>query len=115
MKSKNLLRVILFLALCVGAFSTGSQVKAQTATPPPVQIVIRGLSYWDAIYIGNVSSTRYENWPFTFAQTYTFSITATTTSGDLIPLLILFDGNGNEISTATNVLTSTQPAGSYSV
>jgi len=119
MKPQNLLRVILFLVLCVATFSSGSQVDAkgreQSATPPAVQIVIRGLSYWDAIYIGNVSSTRYENWPFTFAATYTFTITATTTSGDLVPLLILYDGNGNEISTTTNVLTSTQPAGSYSV
>lgn len=116
MKPKSLLRVIMLLALCVSVFSTEVQANAQSATPPPsVQIVIRGLSYWDAIYIGNVSSTRYENWPFTFADAYTFSVTATTTSGDLVPMLILFDGNGNEISTATNVLTSTQPIGNYSV
>ncbi len=119
MKPKNLLRILLFLAICFGAFSTGSQVNAksdtQSATPPAVQIVTRGLTYWDAIYIGNVSSTRYENWPFTFADAYSFSITATTTSGDLVPQLTLFDLNGNEISTTTNVLVSTQPAGNYSV
>jgi hypothetical protein len=119
MRSKNLLRIILFLALCIGALTSGSQVNAkgnaQSATPPPVTIVTRGLTYWDAIYIGNVSSTRYENWPFAFSQTYSFSITATATSGDLVPLLILFDGNNNEISRATNVLTSTQPIGNYSV
>lgn len=119
MKSKNLFRIITFLAICFSAFNAGSQVyakgNAQTATPPAVQIVTRGLTYWDAIYIGNVNSTRYENWPFSFAEAYSFSITATTTSGDLVPQLTLFDGNGNEISTTTNVLTSTQPIGNYSV
>ncbi len=115
MKSKTLLRLILFSTLCFSVFNTGLRVSAQSATPPAVQIVTRGLTYWDAIYIGNVSSTRYENWPFQFSDAYTFSITATTTSGDLIPQLTLFDGNGNEISTTVNVLTSTQPIGSYSV
>lgn len=110
MKLKSLLRIFIFLALFVGIFNSGSQVNAQAP-----QIVIRGLSYWDAIYIGNVSSTRYENWPFTFDAEYSFSITATTTSGDLVPQLTLFDLNGNEISTTINVLSSTQPAGNYSV
>jgi hypothetical protein len=120
MKSKNLFRIITFLAICFSSLNAGSQVhakgNAQTATPPSaVQIVTRGLTYWDAIYIGNVNSTRYENWPFSFAEAYSFSITATTTSGDLVPQLTLFDGNGNEISTTTNVLASTQPIGNYSV
>ena len=40
-------------------------------------------------------------------------MTASPTSGDLTPLLLLLDANGNEISRATGALTSTQPIGSY--
>jgi hypothetical protein len=78
-------------------------------------IVIRSITYWDATYSGSVNVNRYERWPFEFAESNNFTITATPTSGDLVPLVVLLDVNGNEISSTVGSLNSTQPAGIYSV
>lgn len=115
MKSKNLLRILVALSFCFSVFGAQMDAKAQTATPPTVTVVTRSLTYWDAIYIGNVSSTRYENWPFVFANQYAFIVTVTTTSGDLVPLITLYNGSNSVLLTGTNSITSTQPAGNYSI
>jgi hypothetical protein len=119
MKPKNLLRLLFILIFCAGIFNSQLDVKAegqgQSATPPAVQIVTRNLTYWDAIYVGNVNSTRYENWPFLFSSQYTFIVTVTTSSGDLVPLVTLFNSTGGVLTSGINSLTSTQPAGNYSI
>ena len=116
MKSKHLLQVIVLLAVL---FSTIGSVQSVQAKPdlqdPTPEVVIRELTYWDATYSGYVDPTRYEKWPFTFTESHDFSVTVTPTSGDLVPLVVLLDGSGNEITSGQGTFTSTQPAGSYAV
>ena len=116
MKSKHLLQAFVLLAVLFSAFGSAqsAQAKPDMQTPDPV-VITRELTFWDATYNGYVDATRYEKWPFVFDATYEFTITVTPTSGDLVPLLILMDGSGTEITSATSTLTSTQPAGNYSV
>lgn len=77
------------------------------------QVVLRESLIWNIFYTGNVDAYRYERWTLQLAESSAFTVTVSPTSGDLTPLLILMDANGYEISRATGVLTSTQPAGSY--
>ncbi len=117
MKSKYLLRVVVLLAMLFSVFGTGAQVQAKENQVNQLNavIVIRSITYWDATYTGSVNANRYERWPFEFTETNNFTITATPTSGDLVPLVVLLDVNGNEISSIPGSLNSTQPAGIYSV
>jgi hypothetical protein len=112
MKSKHVFQIFVFLVMLLSMVGSAQPVQAQT--PDPV-IVVRQMTFWDATYTGYVDSARYEKWPFVFDATYEFTITVTPTSGDLVPLLILLDGSDTEITSATGTLTSTQPAGNYSV
>jgi hypothetical protein len=77
--------------------------------------VLRDPITWDVVYIGSIDAYRYERWPFTLTQTQSFVLSATPTTSGLVPLLLLLDANGNEISRGTGTLTSTQPAGDYFV
>lgn len=117
MKSKSLLRIVVLLAMLFSVLGTGTQVQAKenTVLNTEAVIVIRSITYWDATYSGSVNATRYERWPFEFAESNNFTITATPTSGDLVPLVVLLDVNGNEISSTVGSLNSVQPAGIYSV
>ena len=116
MKSKHLLQIFVLLAVLFSAVGSAQSVQAKPdmQTPDPV-VIVRELTFWDATYTGYVDASRYEKWPFVLDATYNFTITVTPTSGDLAPLLILMDGNGTEITNATGTLSSTQPAGNYSV
>jgi hypothetical protein len=110
-KSKYLLRILVLLAILVSAFGAAQQVQAQSGT---VQIVMRSLTLWDSIYTGYVDTSRYEKWPLGFTESHNFTVTATPTStGGLSPLILLLDGNSNEISRSVGTLTSVQPTGSY--
>lgn len=117
MKSKYLLRIVVLLAMLFSVFGTGAQVQAKESSVRHLNavIVIRSITYWDATYNGSVNVNRYELWPFEFVEANNFTITAAPTSGDLIPLVVLLDVNGNEISSTVGSLSSVQPAGSYSV
>src|SRR6187549_1182248 len=112
MKPKYLLQLSVLLALLLS--SLGPNLIAKAA-PSSGIIVNRTLVFWDATYSGYVDANRFENWQFAFGQSYTFTVTAIPSSGDLVPLVRLLDQNGNEISTQTGSLTSTQPAGDYSI
>jgi hypothetical protein len=112
MKLKNLFQAFIFLVMLLSM--VGSVQPAYAQAPDPV-IVVRQMTFWDATYTGYVDAVRYEKWPFVFDATYEFTITVTPTSGDLVPLLILLDGSDTQITSATGTLTSTQPAGNYSV
>jgi len=116
MKSKHLLQIFVLLAVLFSAVGSAQSVQAkpETQTPDPV-VIIRELTFWDATYTGYVDASRYEKWPFVFDADYEFTVTVTPTSGDLVPWLILMDGSGTELASGTSPLTSTQPAGNYSV
>lgn len=116
MKSKYLYQTFILLAMLFSSFSTNSLVLAKSdSTHRQEVIVTRTLTYWDATYSGNVDANRFEKWDFELTEANNFTITATPTSGNLVPMLTLMDANGNEISTRTGSLTSNQPAGSYSL
>ena len=89
MKPKYLLRIVVLLAMLFSVFGTGAQVQAKENSVNNLNavIVIRSITYWDATYTGSVNVNRYERWPFEFAETNNFTITATPTSGDLVPWL----------------------------
>ena len=82
---------------------------------PGVQIALRETVTWDTTYSGSVDASRYERWPFTLAVTTNFTVTATPTTTGLIPLVVLLDASGTEITQAAGTLTVTEPAGSYFV
>jgi hypothetical protein len=112
MKSKHLFQIFILFVLLLSTFGSSQPVKAQSNDPI---IITRNLSIWDATFIGFVSSSIYEQWHFDFTESHNFTITANTVAGDLVPLLILQDSNGTELSRGTGSLTSTQSTGSYSV
>lgn len=80
-----------------------------------IQIVLRGPITWDTLQSGTVDSFRYERWSLTLDALTEFTLTATPTTSGLIPLILLLDASGNEISRSSGTLTSTQPAGNYFV
>jgi len=82
---------------------------------PALQIALRDPITWDTVYIGSVDPYRYERWPFVLTATTTFTLTASPTTSGLSLTLVLLDGNGSQITSAAGTLTSTQPAGSYSI
>lgn len=82
---------------------------------PNLQVVLREPLTWDTVVMGSVDAYRYERWPFVLAESTNFTLTATPTTSGLIPLLVLLDANGTEITHARGTLTSTQPAGNYFV
>jgi murein DD-endopeptidase MepM/ murein hydrolase activator NlpD len=82
---------------------------------PELQIVLREQITWDILYDGSVDTYRYERWPFALTETQSFTLTATPTTSGLVPLLLLLDANGNELSRGTGTLNGTQPAGNYFV
>ena len=112
MKSKRLFQIFILFVLLLSTVGSSQPAKAQTNDPI---IIPRNLSIWDATFIGFVSSSVYEQWQLQLTESHNFTVSVNAVAGDLVPLLILQDSNGTEITRATGALTSTQPAGSYSV
>jgi hypothetical protein len=112
MKSKRLFQIFVLLVMLVSMVGSSQPVRAEAADPV---IINRDLSFWDATYFGYVNASLYEKWQFSFTATHTFTVTVTPLSGDLVPLLILLNGSGSELTRATGTLNSTQSAGSYSI
>jgi hypothetical protein len=112
MKSKRLFQIFVVFMLLLSTVASGQPVKAQTNDPI---IITRNLSIWDATFIGFVSSSIYEQWHLEFTESHDFTVSVNAVAGDLVPLLILQDASGTEITRGTGSLTSTQPTGSYSV
>jgi len=119
MKSKRLFQVLVLFALLFSPLGNSQHVRASTSTHSMYQtdatIINRDLDFWDATYIGYVSASIYEKWHFDFAESHSFVVTVSPVAGDLVPLLFLQDTNGSEITHNTGTLTSTQPAGNYSI
>jgi hypothetical protein len=82
---------------------------------PNLQIALREPLASDTLYTGTLDAYRYERWPLTLTETRTFTVTATGTTPGLVPVIVLLDANGNEITRGTGTLTTTQPAGNYYV
>jgi len=112
MKFKHLLQVLVVVAVLLGAMGSIQGAYAQAEEPV---VVVRDLTYWDATYTGYVDANRFEKWPVVFTQAEDFSATATPTGEGLTTLIRLLDQSGNEITSASGKLTSSQPAGNYFV
>ena len=80
---------------------------------PNLQIALRNPIIWNTALTGTLDAYRYEKWPFLLNTTTSFTLTATGTTAGLVPVILLLDANGNEITRGTGTLTSTQPAGNY--
>ncbi len=115
MKFKFVFQVFVLLALMFGSFGASgmAQAKSGHSALSDAIVVPRDLTYWNATFTGSVDSTRYEKWSLQLSETNTFTITASATLGDFVPLISLLDLNGNEISTLAGSLAATQPAGMY--
>jgi hypothetical protein len=113
MKHQRLIQV--FVALLVVAAVLAGITQAQAETTASAVVVVRDLTYWDATYAGYVAESRYEKWPILFTDAENFTVTAEPNAEGFSPLVILLDGDGNEIARGTRTLTSSQPAGSYFV
>ena len=108
-KFKTLFQILVVFVMLFGVMANYQYAQAQS----PAVVVVRDLTYWDATYTGYVDATRYEKWPIQFTETENFSVTATPTAEGLVPVVILQDASGNELTRGTGELTSSQPAGSY--
>ena len=119
MKSKRLFQIFVLLTVLFSPFGNHPQVYASTSSTdqPYIQVVDHNLTNWgpNYSYTGRVSSSVYDNWRFTLPEDRKFTMKVTSVVGDLVPLLILLDANGHELTRDLYTLTNTQPAGDYSI
>jgi murein DD-endopeptidase MepM/ murein hydrolase activator NlpD len=80
---------------------------------PNLQIVPRGLLNWDTNVNGTIDPYRYERWTLPLSEQTEFTVTLTTSTTGLVPVIVLLNDSGIEITRASGVLTTTQPAGTY--
>jgi hypothetical protein len=116
MKSKRIFQVLVMLVLVFSSFGNSQHVSAgpNSATVLGDALVInRDLNIWNGTYIGFVSASIHEKWHLALTESHNFSVTVSTVTGDLVPLLILQDANGNELARGVSTLTTNQPAGDY--
>jgi len=116
MRSNRIFHIVALFVMLFAA--SGNERHAQAKAPAAqdaAEIIIRELTYWDATFVGNVDAVTYERWSFVLNASVNFIVTATPTTEGFIPLILLLDANGSQITSAAGTLTSTQPAGSYSV
>ncbi|MCS6993243.1 MAG: peptidoglycan DD-metalloendopeptidase family protein [Anaerolineales bacterium] len=83
---------------------------------PDLLILLRQPIAWNTLYDGSVDELLYERWPLELNTSTTFTVTVTPQTNGLSLLILLLDGNGNELTrSTTGSLKTTQPAGSYFV
>ena len=112
MKSKQFLQALVIVVVLFAAVGSFQSAQAQGGDPV---VVVRDLTYWDATYTGYVDASRVEKWPVIFDQQEDFSVTAAPSGDGLTTTVILLDESGTEITRASGLLTSSQPAGNYFV
>jgi hypothetical protein len=117
MKAKRLFQIFVLLALLFSPLGSSQSVRAGTDSVDDLDAIIidRNLDYWDNNYLGYASSSIYENWWLGLAESHNFIVTVSPFLGDLVPLLILLDADGNELARGIGTITSAQPAGDYSI
>src|SRR5262245_33882678 len=113
MKSKRLLQIFILFVLLFSSMGGVQPAYASTVVTNDAMVIDRDLNFWNATYFGFVSSSVYEKWHFEFTASHEFTVTASTLTGDLVPVLFLLDASSNELTHSTGTLTSTQPAGTY--
>ena len=109
MKSKRLIQVLVILMLIMSSMGSSQLASASSSSALLDPMVVdRNLNFWDATYIGFVSSSIFEKWHFDFTETHSFIITVTpvTNTGTFVPLLSLQDANGVELAQGTGTLNS---------
>ena len=82
---------------------------------PGMQIANRGILDWNILYEGNVDAYRQERWSLMLIDQAKFDIKVNPTAIGLVPVIVLLDASGNEITRANGTLSTTQPAGFYYV
>ncbi len=112
MRFKHVLQVLVMVAVLLAAMGNFQGAQAQAEEPV---VVVRDLTYWDATYTGYVDANRFEKWPVIFTETENFKVTATPSGEGLTTKIVLLDSSGTEITSASGMLTSSQPAGNYFV
>ncbi len=118
MKLTRLLQVAVIVAALFASLGTPQLALAQTsadaADETPV-IVVRSVTYWEGTLIGYVNPQLFEKWPFSLDAAQEFSVTAAPIAPGFTPIVLLLDANDTELARGTGTLTSSQPAGTYSI
>lgn len=99
-------------------FSKGGQTVGSFVpllNVPDLQIVTRDQLQFDINYTGSIDAYRYERWSLKLTEPTTFNINVNPSAIGMIPTAVLLDANGVEITRASGVLNTTQPAGNYFV
>lgn len=82
---------------------------------PDLQVATRGILDWNITYEGSVDAFRQERWSLLLIDMAKFDIKVNPTGIGLVPVIVLLDAGGNEITRASGTLSTTQPAGFYYV
>ncbi len=101
MKSKHSFQVLVMLVLVFSSFGSSQQVSAgpnSASVLGDAMVINRDLNIWNGTYIGFVSASIHEKWHLVLTESHNFSVTVSTVTGDLVPLLILQDANGSELA-----------------
>lgn len=117
MKFKRPIQILIVFILIFSTIGSSQSALASTnsSVKADAMVINRNLNFWEATYIGFVNDSIHEKWHFDFTESHTFSISVSTLSGDLVPLLTLQDAGGNTLTSGVSTVTSTQPIGSYSI
>jgi len=112
MKFKRLFQILVLFSLVFSSFGVSASATSPS-TLSDAMVINRNLNVWDATYIGFVSGSIYEKWHLELTEAHDFTVSISTVTGDLVPLLTLQDANGVEITHGIGSLTTSQPTGSY--
>lgn len=82
---------------------------------PDMQTVMRGILDWNIQYEGSVDPYRRERWSLMLIDDAKFEVNVNPTAIGLVPVIVLLDSSGVEITRANGTLSTTQPAGFYYV
>ncbi len=105
MKFKRLFQILTLLTSVFSSFGVSASSNTTSSVTDAI-VINRNLNIWDATYIGFVSSSIFEKWSLDLTEAHDFVVSVSPLTGDLVPLLILQDSNGNEIARGTGTLTT---------
>jgi hypothetical protein len=117
MRTKRYFQIFVLHSLLFSPLGSNQPIRASVDSTDELNTVVidRNLDYWDNNYLGYASSSIYENWWLGLVEPRNFIVTVSPFLGDLVPLLILLDADGNELVRGIGTITSAQPAGDYSI
>ena len=122
MKFNTFARVFAAMSIFMLAFTAFTPVNALSigVFAPPSDIVIRSTTFWDATFNGSADAERTERWSLQLENPEDFTVTVTTTSGDLVPTIRFLDAAEIELAASVgvsspNVFMTSQPVGDYFV